>query len=209
MHALNGQSGPDSREPAAAADLLKVGRSLFDASTSPSLLLSGSGHLLECNRAATFLFEKPSTLVVDAMRRLHYQLLGRWTPMAMLLAEYGATGRQEFTLNSPALGQCILKLEPVEEVPQVESHGQNSRLLLAVFMRPPITDPSVLRVTYGFTEAEARVAALLMKGFMPQQAASEAGVRLSTVRTHIQHIYEKTGTRRQGELLAKLLSRPA
>ena len=63
---------------------------------------------------------------------------------------------------------------------------------------------------FGLTRAEALFAAEISKGDGLQAAASRLGVSLTTVRTHLAHVFDKTGTRRQAELVRLILQgRPA
>ena len=66
----------------------------------------------------------------------------------------------------------------------------------------------MLRRLYELSPTEARLAILLMKGMSREQAAAELGRALNTVRAHLRQIFAKTGTSRQGELIALLLSGP-
>jgi DNA-binding CsgD family transcriptional regulator len=63
----------------------------------------------------------------------------------------------------------------------------------------------LLAVMYGFTKREGDLACVLLKGQNVAEAARSLGMTLSTARTHLQHLLEKTGTTRQGELLRLLL----
>jgi DNA-binding CsgD family transcriptional regulator len=64
----------------------------------------------------------------------------------------------------------------------------------------------VLRVLYGLTPAECRVALLLGDGHAPRKVAGMVGVTQNTVRSQIKSIFSKTGVRRQGELIRLLLT---
>jgi len=76
-----------------------------------------------------------------------------------------------------------------------------------------ITDPEQavvargdwLRHDFGLTAAEAVFAAEISKGDGLQATASRLGVSLTTVRTHLAHVFDKTGTRRQAELVRLML----
>jgi DNA-binding CsgD family transcriptional regulator len=81
-----------------------------------------------------------------------------------------------------------------------------------------ITDPdaivSVHKATlcedFGLTPAEAAVAVEVLEADGLQAAAGRLGISLATARTHLAHVFDKTRTRRQGELVRLLLqSRPA
>lgn len=64
----------------------------------------------------------------------------------------------------------------------------------------------VLRVLYGLTPAECRVALLLGDGHAPRKIANTIGTTDNTVRSQIKSIFFKTGVRRQGELIRLLLN---
>ena len=57
---------------------------------------------------------------------------------------------------------------------------------------------------FGLTHAEARVATTLLGADGPREVAVQLGVGLATVRTHLHRLYDKTGTRRQAELVRLL-----
>jgi DNA-binding NarL/FixJ family response regulator len=59
---------------------------------------------------------------------------------------------------------------------------------------------------YGLTAAEARLASMLMGGLALAQIASRLGVSRNTLRSQLHHIFRKTGTRRQAELVSRLLA---
>lgn len=55
-------------------------------------------------------------------------------------------------------------------------------------------------------EAEAQVALHVMHGANLKQIAQELSVSVTTVRTHLQHVFDKTDTHRQAELVRLLLA---
>ena len=59
---------------------------------------------------------------------------------------------------------------------------------------------------YGLTRAEARLAAALAQGQSLEEISSVFGISIATVRTQLNAVFGKTGTRRQPELVALLLS---
>jgi DNA-binding CsgD family transcriptional regulator len=61
-----------------------------------------------------------------------------------------------------------------------------------------------LRVRFGLTRAEARLAVALADGMGLRHAAERNGVRLSTARVQLKSIFLKTETHRQAELVALL-----
>jgi DNA-binding CsgD family transcriptional regulator len=64
-----------------------------------------------------------------------------------------------------------------------------------------------LRAEFGLTKAEARLALRLAEGASLASAAQDFEVKLTTIRSQLQQVFAKTGTCRQMELAALLLSR--
>jgi DNA-binding CsgD family transcriptional regulator len=57
---------------------------------------------------------------------------------------------------------------------------------------------------FGLTPAEAKVASALASGQSLAEAADEQMVRITTARTHLARIFQKTGTRQQSQVAALL-----
>jgi DNA-binding CsgD family transcriptional regulator len=81
-----------------------------------------------------------------------------------------------------------------------------------------ITDPEQtvlvrsewLRQDFGLTPAEAGFTREILKADGVQAAADRLGISLATARAHLAHVFDKTGTRRQAELVRLILqSQPA
>jgi DNA-binding CsgD family transcriptional regulator len=67
-----------------------------------------------------------------------------------------------------------------------------------------------LRQDFGLTPAEAGFTREVLKADGLQAAADRLGISLTTARTHLAHVFDKTGTRRQAELVRLILqSQPA
>jgi DNA-binding CsgD family transcriptional regulator len=58
-----------------------------------------------------------------------------------------------------------------------------------------------LLARFGVTEREAEVLALLVRGRTYREMADSLCLSLATIKTHVSHLYEKTGTRNKVELL--------
>jgi len=78
----------------------------------------------------------------------------------------------------------------------------------ALFVNDPeageSTDAEALQRLFRLTPREAEVAITVSRGCGLQASADELGVSLTTVRTHLQRIFEKTDTRRQSDLVRLL-----
>jgi DNA-binding CsgD family transcriptional regulator len=67
------------------------------------------------------------------------------------------------------------------------------------------SDEEILRHLFGLTTSEARTASLLVQGFDLNEICAKLLIRRNTARTHLQHLFNKLGVRRQGELISLLL----
>jgi len=93
--------------------------------------------------------------------------------------------------------------------------GLSQSAVAALFVTPPAGPPQLpadaLALLYDLTPAETRVVLRLAGGGTIGGIAGELGVTSATVRTHLQHVFDKTGCTRQTELvrLVASLSAPA
>jgi DNA-binding CsgD family transcriptional regulator len=77
-------------------------------------------------------------------------------------------------------------------------------LILTPVKAPDAPPVELVRLLFDLTPAEARVARLLSAGDTVEGIATESRVSLNTVRTHLRRVLEKTGCRRQADLVAVL-----
>jgi DNA-binding CsgD family transcriptional regulator len=66
-------------------------------------------------------------------------------------------------------------------------------------------DGAVLRQSFGLTRMEAAVASQMLQGDGLKATARRLGISPTTVRTHLTAVFNKTGTRRQPQLVRALL----
>jgi DNA-binding CsgD family transcriptional regulator/PAS domain-containing protein len=67
------------------------------------------------------------------------------------------------------------------------------------------SDEEILKRLFGLTASEARIASLLVQGRDLNEICGKLSIRRTTARTHLRHLFEKLGVRRQGELISLLL----
>jgi DNA-binding CsgD family transcriptional regulator len=82
---------------------------------------------------------------------------------------------------------------------------------VAVLTLTPITLPhappvELVRSLFDLTPAEARVARSLASGKAVETIAADGGVSLTTIRTHVRAVLEKTGCNRQIDVVALLIA---
>jgi DNA-binding CsgD family transcriptional regulator len=95
------------------------------------------------------------------------------------------------------------------EAAQIDTAWLGPARPVAILM---VTDPGEQRIDkenlsrrFGLTNAEADVALEILKGDGRDASAARLGIAATTVRAHLSHIFEKTGVRRQAELVRLLM----
>ena len=88
--------------------------------------------------------------------------------------------------------------------------GGQAPAVCVMFVQPvgelqPLPGEILVRL-YGLTPAETRMLGLLARGFNLDDTAATLGIAMTTARTHLRHLFEKTGTDRQSALVRLALS---
>jgi DNA-binding CsgD family transcriptional regulator len=85
-----------------------------------------------------------------------------------------------------------------------------SDAVVAIFVADPsaryFAGPEALSELYQLTHSEAELVRLLAAGLSLEEAADKRGVSLNTARSHLKHVFAKTDTSRQGELVRLIVS---
>jgi DNA-binding CsgD family transcriptional regulator len=103
--------------------------------------------------------------------------------------------------------RLLSTLTALRSQPVVRAFGNMPLALLTIY-EPGLEkdiDTDALIEMFSLTRAEARVASRLVSGLSVQEVAKEFGVGVTTVRSQLKALFEKTGTRRQAELVRLLL----
>lgn len=91
--------------------------------------------------------------------------------------------------------------------PQPDASG---KLVMALYIVDPDRDSramvSALCRAHGLTATEALLAVHLVEGVTVEDAASRMHIQTQTARAYLKHIFAKTGTHRQAELVCAILS---
>jgi DNA-binding CsgD family transcriptional regulator len=90
--------------------------------------------------------------------------------------------------------------------------GAEGLAVAAVFITDPARiaspDERTLQVLYGFTPAEARVAAVLARGLTVPQIAQSLDLTIGTARWYVKQLRAKTGASTHAKLIRQLLGGP-
>ena len=118
------------------------------------------------------------------------------TTASILVGKRGM-GRRPLTLVVQALRNAAPTIDPTAA----------SVLILAIDPERTLgIEEAALRQLHGITAREARLASLLMEGNTLEDCCQDLSIQTSTARMHLGSLFAKTGTQRQGQLVAHLLS---
>jgi DNA-binding NarL/FixJ family response regulator len=119
--------------------------------------------------------------------------------------------------------------EPTAEIVTLRVPGGDQRIILVALPLPagtpeaaasvalllfdspgyrPLSGP-VLREIYGLTRSEVNLVQALASGLSLEEGAHRLGIAVNTARTHLKHIFIKTGAKRQSELIHQVETGPA
>ena len=184
----------------------------LDALTVGIYLLDREDRIVHINRTGELQLKSGSALRV-ANRRL----------TATNPAAQDALGRELEAVGKPleTTGGHAIALPGMRDVGYVAyvlplDAGERRRLLApysavtAVFVQDPAIVPPLpgeaFAKLYGLTAAELRVLLVLSPGLSVKEAAEILGIGETTAKTHLMHIFAKTSTSKQTELLRLLMS---
>lgn len=181
-------------------------KDLFRCMELPMLFLGRDGTVVESNDSATKLLSSKSTLVQVITGRLFYRTGRRWAPIDPELERFTASHVESFQITSTD-GEghaAALTLRRVHAA-FTDRLVDHPTVAVCTVRAVSANDPELLKLRFGLTDTEARVASLLADGNSPKQISEEMQVASSTVRTHLNALFDKVGVRRQGELVARFL----
>jgi DNA-binding CsgD family transcriptional regulator len=135
------------------------------------------------------------------------------------LAALNATAPGQAQASAPEMPAALLVPRPSRKaayqlIARRISMGNTSAASLwtLILLDPARQSEVALRAlahVHGFTHAETRLAAFLLQGASLEETAARTGLKVSTLRTQLRALLQKTGARRQAELVALLSKVPA
>lgn len=165
----------------------------------PAALVDRQGRLREANALMT-----PALLDTRGGERV---MLGDPMAQALLDACVAGHGPTRSIALPPRAERPARVMHVVPLAPAVRDPLASATTLLVLNVAGPSgpqPDLTILRALFDLSPAESRLAALLATGIDLAGAAAQTGVQISTARTHLERIFEKTGCHRQGELVLLL-----
>lgn len=162
--------------------------------------LSARGDVVEMNLSARQMIERKDVLLLftghlaPASRRARSRF--------EVLIHSGLSGHvAEMLLPSVSEVSLVLQIVPVAGQGQTRPNDVSAVL----YVRDPRRDgkgyEAILQRLYGLTPAELRLVGILRRGISLQDAADMLGLSRNTARNQLQSVFDKTGARRQSELV--------
>lgn len=202
------------RRLASAEDVAEASTEVLDRLTHGVFFIDARGRVIRANRAAAELLRAHDGLAIDRgeLRASGPADTQRLRQAIAAATEATTNGGLEpggvVTLGRPSGRRALTAIvAPGARRPSVVGQDPPAALVFVADPEPihaPM--PEQLQARFGLTAAEARVAVALLDGDPPEQVGNRLCVSRNTIRTHLQRIFEKTNTKRQGELIRLLLA---
>jgi DNA-binding CsgD family transcriptional regulator len=179
-------------------------------------MLDRSGRVVQINRAAEELLRRSAGLRIAPDRRLILASQDARASLAKALAMCSYPVEMTVSNQDPAAripmareGRSPLILT-VHAISRAHSGAFGAIALL--FVSDPDTvaheSRSTLRPAFGLTPAEVRLARALCNGETLKAFSERQGVAYETARSQLRRIFDKTGARRQSDLIRLILRMP-
>jgi DNA-binding CsgD family transcriptional regulator len=189
----------------ATLDLLVVGIVLVD----------GESRIVHANRAGRRCLDE-ARAVRRSRGRLTASDPGAALALRVAITQAARCGRQRSATTGIAtplpdadgrdLAAWVLPLAgALAHVPDRPCSAQAAVFLREIGDKPQLPGELLAR-HYGITPAEYRVLMSLIQGMSPLETADALGCSETTVRTHLQHLFAKTRTRGQSDLIRLAMS---
>ncbi len=192
--------------------------SSLDVLAMPTMLFDEYGRVVHANRSAATLLGGRSALWLEGghlfarddavTRHLNLEVSNA------IRTSRGVAAHPVGTVPLPRRGQMplMLMVAPLRLTASRSNLAPQPGAALLFAFDPdcaPAVGVDAVRTLLGLSAAEAQLAVALCSGMTLDDTARERGTSIHTIRTQLKSIFNKTGTRRQCELVSLLLSSPA
>lgn len=182
----------------------------LDAVSAPAFIVSAKGWIQHLNAAASqFVRHNPHAVRLSGV--LAFVNSGDETLYRQALNEAAREGGRSRVVRLD-LGQPDKTELVIAPLQPREGAAWKEPLALVVLNAPSVDAEGVgwrLRELYGLSATEARIAAAIALGQTVEEIAAAKGVKEVTLRTQLRAVFQKTGTRRQAELVRLALAASA
>lgn len=173
------------------------------------IVLSPRGGVVACNEGGAAAFAPLGEVEIGAPLRWRREANALIAAAALRKARSTATRIVVRFERAGAEGPsfafaCSLTSLPALAGPRLAHDQVELTCLVFPAVEPTSRVWSLLRESFGLTEAETRLAQKLRDGRSLQQASEALGVSVHTARNHLRAIFDKMGVQRQSELVRTL-----
>jgi DNA-binding CsgD family transcriptional regulator/PAS domain-containing protein len=195
-----------------AAESEKAGllESLVGALSDALVTATADGTVRYCNAAAEARFRLPHfpLAVKNGVLVAKDQNAAALLRLRLVAAVQGVGGAVSLAFPRSPLQVVHLTLCPLSVRLNAMRHESEPQVLILMTdpSKPGLPSAETLQLLFGLTSAEAKLALALAGGKSLEEHAVEARIAMSTVRTQLSNILSKTGARRQGEVVSRVLS---
>jgi DNA-binding CsgD family transcriptional regulator len=181
----------------------------YDALPNPVLVLHGDGTIAHANPPAEAMLRRGTMLRAEWGRLVN---AGQYRAQEVsMLARSAAAGVAQsvglWVNGHEPFETATLQLTKVPPGSSMDDRWPGARVVATLHVERQLEHASRLDALvqrHGFTRMEREILLQLAEGATPRQAAERQGIRVSTVRTHIRHLLEKSGKRRIVDLIHTL-----
>jgi DNA-binding CsgD family transcriptional regulator/PAS domain-containing protein len=191
----------------AATDITEV----IDAIRHGIIIVGPGYRVLHLNFAAEQIFNSGEGLYIrsgsiEATRASTNEQLQGSITRALVEQRCGARGGHSFACSRPSGKRPYV----IHVLPLSATSDDPSTAKALVIIIDPEQEPEppkmLIRRLFGLTNAEADVALRVMRGDGLRPISAALALSRATVNTHLQHVFDKTDTHRQAELVRLLLT---
>ena len=177
---------------------------LFEQILLPVILLDETGNISHCNQQAERLLSRHQQLKI-INKSLHW--INKRNSQQLQQAVQRCLSEQSTHILPLGIDDCAPVV--LTFVPLVLKQNANGAAVFIYSNNQLPINQQILCKLYDLSVKEALVCSELISGRSPAEIAEVTYLSYETVRTYIKRIMIKTDTRRQGELIAKVLTSPA
>jgi DNA-binding CsgD family transcriptional regulator len=169
------------------------------------IFVDGHGRVLWANREGETILSLGDGLTVSGGRLCARRNFESSKLSALIAAATGAPPSAEcMSIGRNGGAPYVINVGPLGVRLGVVEH-RVAMISISVPADRYVSEPHLIQA-FGFSPAEARVAAALARGCAPAEIAEELGVRITTIRTHLSAILRKLDVERQADVV-RLISR--
>jgi DNA-binding CsgD family transcriptional regulator len=186
---------------ARAVDSVRHGLAVVGPGSVVIHLNSAAERILKCGDGLCIRSGSIETSSASANAELRRSIVG-----ALLEDEASPRGGNSFLCRRPS-GKRPYVVHVLPFNPTTENLSPARALVVLVDPEQKLEPPTrLLARVYGLTNAEADVALRVLRGDGLKPICEELSLSMATVKTHLQHVFDKTDTHRQAELVRLLLT---